>query len=104
MFLLLCPGHADIIARDGWTKNDLKNVVAQTAGFPFREWRRGGMFGMFESPGWLGSLPDDAFIPLLQSPDKLHIAVVGGQGRDSSSISGFGIGRSVSRCVKVVSS
>jgi len=36
--LLLCPQHANAIAKDGWSKEDVKKYLFENARIPYEEW------------------------------------------------------------------
>ena len=94
--LALGPEHAEVLARDGISKDDIRAYVFEHARVPRAQWEAGGMIGM-------GFTPDDAFsdedaIPLIRKPERLMIIVVGGPGRHSCWIPTFGaMTRSVTR-------
>ncbi len=79
--LSLGPEHAATIARDGFSKRQVKEFVFEHARFPLgrlgEEYRRHMVDGrkMPDSP--------DTMLPILKSPDDLSIIVVGGAGKHS---------------------
>lgn len=96
--LALGPEHADILARDGICKEDIRDFIFTHARVPRELWEAGGMYGM-------GFVPDDLFpgasaLPLIRKPEHLMIIVVGGPGRHSCWIPTFGsMTRSVTRVI-----
>ncbi len=94
--LALGPEHAQILARDGIGKDEIRDYVFQHARVPRELWEAGGMYGM-------GFVPDDLFpgeaaLPLIRRPEHLMILVVGGPGRHSCWMPTFGsMTRSVTR-------
>ena len=76
--LALSPEHAETIARDGWSKSEVKTYLFEHARVPLRcltEFNRKRFF-----PG----LPVTAEIPVVKEADDLIVIVVGGPGRHSS--------------------
>jgi hypothetical protein len=101
-FVVLCPEHAALLDRAGWSRADVQGYFFDRARIPFREWRRGGMFGMLPQPRFIDAADDDLGIPMTGSPDNVHVVVAGGGGRHSSWIptfaaNGFSVTRAVGR-------
>jgi hypothetical protein len=69
--VVMCPEHARIIARGGWSKRDVKQFLWERFGRTKRELRRfGKIIGMEHEP-------EDAFIHTAQSPDSILLVVSG---------------------------
>lgn len=101
VFLLLSPEHANIIARDGWTKEDLRQFIFEHARRSVGELKRGGMSqGETIWPRWLAD-DDDAMVPLVERPSDIGVLVVGGAGRHSSYLITWTASRSVTRAVHI---
>jgi len=79
--LLLCPEHAAIIAKHGWSKADVRNYVYQHARLPFRVLRSNRepstLIAGRPDLQWLTEHPDLP-LPLVEVPECYEIAVVGG--------------------------
>ncbi len=89
------PEHAAILAASGMTKADIRRYVFEHVRLPRSLWARGGMAGMFED-----KFPDDAYVPIIKTPEDLLIIVVGGFGRHSCWLPTFGdTTRAVTRAV-----
>jgi hypothetical protein len=79
--LLLCPEHAAIIAKRGWSKADIRNSLYHRATLPFRVLR-----GNREPSTLIAGRPDlqwltqhpELPLPLVELPECYEIAVVGG--------------------------
>ncbi|MGE0824993.1 MAG: hypothetical protein AB7P18_23120 [Candidatus Binatia bacterium] len=96
--LALGPEHAEILARDGIRKEDIRDYVFRHARVPRAQWEAGGMFGMGIGPDNL--FPGEAALPLIRTPAHLMIIVVGGPGRHSCWMPTFGaMTRSVTRAI-----
>ena len=100
--VVLCPEHADILARDGFTKADVQRYLWEHSTvrgdhFPaemrtFVEFWRREEFG--------GEIKPDTIIPLVRKPEDLVVVVAGGTGPHSCFIPSFGDGRLVTRPVR----
>ncbi|OYX80768.1 MAG: hypothetical protein B7Y77_00100 [Bradyrhizobium sp. 35-63-5] len=85
--------HARTIAKAGWNRADVKNYLAMHAGNVFAKHSRGHRYGKVYNrnlPKWYKREPD-SFIPIVASPDLIHLFVMGGHaGRFSAFIPGWG--------------
>jgi hypothetical protein len=79
--LLLCPEHAAIIHRAGWTKADVRDYLYRRVRLPFRVLRanREPATILAGRPDlqWLAGHPD-LEVPLVERPECYELAVVGG--------------------------
>lgn len=81
--VLLVPAHAELIAKKGWTKDEMKEAIFAEARFPKRELQlrigenlEGGFMGMY--PKWYYGADPDAMFSDFKAPDRIKIIVVGG--------------------------
>jgi len=85
--------HARTIAQHGWTRADIRNYLWMHSGNPFHKIPRRHRYGKVYNrnlPKWYKRGPDDR-IPLVESPDRIHLFVIGGDaGRFSAFIPGWG--------------
>ena len=95
--LVLGPEHTEIIAAEGWSKDDVKRFIFETARHPRGRLKKGGMWGMFDWPEEYNVDDDDLMLPILRKPEDLMVIVAGGSGRHSVFVPTFGITRSVTR-------
>jgi hypothetical protein len=100
------PGPAGRIARAGWSKQDVREFLFQTARKPVGLLRRGGEFGD-ESirfwPRWVDRRNDLALVPVCTRPEDLLVVVAGAEGAPISAYLpgwGFPSCRAVSRPVR----
>jgi len=79
--LLLCPEHAAIIHRAGWTKADVRDYLYRRVTLPFRVLRanREPSTIVAGRPDlqWLAGHPE-LEVPLVERPECYELAVVGG--------------------------
>jgi len=84
--MLLCPGHAKILARDGWTKDTLRQYLFKNARLNFETLMTGkeikGIEDTFPQLMDLKEHPE-VKLPVVDRPDCFEIAVVGGPGTGS---------------------
>jgi hypothetical protein len=85
--------HARTIAEYGWTRNDIKSYLWMQSGNRFDAITRNHRYGKVYNrnlPKWYKRDPDSR-IPIVESPDRIHLFVVGGHaGRFSAFIPGWG--------------
>jgi hypothetical protein len=85
--------HARTIAEYGWTRNDIKSYLWMQSGNRFDGITRNHRYGKVYNrnlPKWYKRDPDSR-IPIVESPDRIHLFVVGGHaGRFSAFIPGWG--------------
>ena len=85
--------HARTIAKHGWTRHDIKSYLWMHSGNSFRAHSRDHRYGKVYNrnlPKWYKRGPDDR-IPIVESPDRIHMFVIGGDaGRFSAFIPGWG--------------
>jgi hypothetical protein len=86
--LSLGPEHAATVARDGFSKRDVKEFVFEHARFPLGRLGEEYQRQQRERHG----LPDDPAVmaPIVDAPDRLTVIVVGGAGKHSSWQPSFG--------------
>jgi len=79
--ILLCPEHADLFAKAGWSKQQIKEAMYRLSHMPFRtlmlsKERKGlelahpELQGLWDSP--------DTLLPIVETPDCFDVVVVGG--------------------------
>lgn len=85
--------HARTIAGSGWTRSDVRHYLWTYAGNLFRDIAFDHRYGTVYNrnlPRWYRREPD-ARIPIVPSPDNIHLFVAGGEaGRFSAFIPGWG--------------
>lgn len=85
--------HANDIARAGWSRSDIRHYLWMHSGNEFRRISRDHRYGRVYNrnlPKWVKREPDSR-IPIVPSPDNIHLFVMGGEaGRFSLFIPGWG--------------
>ena len=98
--LSLGPEHAATIARDGYTKRDVKRFLFEHARFPLA--RLGPDYRRMQIERRGAADASDTMLPIVRSADDISVIVVGGAGKHSSWQPTFGDGtRPVRRPVVV---
>ena len=91
--VVIGPEHARTIAAKGWTRHDVRNYLLMNAGNLFRALAFDHRYGRIYNrnlPRWYRREPDSR-IPIVPSPDHIHLFVIGGAaGRFSAFIPGWG--------------
>ena len=95
--LSLGPEHAATIARDGFTKQQVKEFLFEHARFPLA--RLGPEYQRYQIERWSVADAPDTMIPIVRSADDISIIVVGGAGKHSAWQPTFGDGTRPTRRV-----
>ena len=81
--VVIGPEHARTIAAKGWTRHDVRNYLRMHAYNLFSELSFDQRYGKIYNrnlPRWYKREPD-ARIPIVPSPDHIHLFVIGGASR-----------------------
>lgn len=84
--LVLGPEHAQLLHRQGWSKDDIKAYLYEYARQPARLVRHRGMEIGKEFPRWIDLDDDEARVPIVQRPGDVIVVVAGGTGSKSMCI------------------
>ncbi len=88
--ILLAPAHAGILARDGWSKEDIRQYLHLHCMRPAEDFRRSPYFKNYVvKMKWLQKADSKAMVHLLEKPEDIHIVVVGGQAGKSAVYGGY---------------
>lgn len=93
VMVVLCPSHAETIARDGWSKLHLKEFLYEKARKPVRLVKLGGLYGREIQrnfwPRWVNRDDEDEMVPLVRRPSEITLVVAGGAGRHTAFLPGW---------------
>lgn len=92
--LALSPEHAATIAKDGFSKKDVKAYLYEKARVSRRR------FHERMSKAFYSTLEEDALIPMTAAKEDLVVIVVGGPGKHSSFLPSFGRGISITKDIQ----
>jgi hypothetical protein len=95
--LSLGPEHAATIARDGFTKQQVKEFLFEHARFPLA--RLGPEYQRYQIERWSVADAPDTMIPIVRSANDISVIVVGGAGKHSAWQPTFGDGTRPTRRV-----
>jgi hypothetical protein len=95
--LSLGPEHAATIARDGYTKQQVKEFLFEHARFPLA--RLGREYQRQQIERWGAVDAPDTMLPIVRAPGDISVIVVGGAGKHSSWQPTFGDGTRPTRRV-----
>jgi hypothetical protein len=93
VLLVIPPEHVDTIARDGWSKADIRARIQEITSRPLRDRLADDDSGEGIQPSWYGpNGPDEekrnSIVPKFRSPDQIHIVVAGGEAGKFTTIYG----------------
>lgn len=104
-WVVLSPEHAEIVARDGWSKADVKQFLFERSKIAVERFSRENLERFLvhrwppplrdEVSSWLGNSGPSVRIPLSKDPSGFNVVVAGGAGKHSLFIPTFGSTRSV---------
>lgn len=80
--ILLAPDHARILAREGWTKNDIREYIHLHCTVSAEHYRRASQRPVERK--WIEVADAQAQVPLYQKPEHIEIVVVGGMAGKSA--------------------
>jgi len=97
-WVIVGPEHAEILARAGWSKADVKRALWEATRMPGarmaqRDFERAVQSRRRE----LGEITPDTLLPIAPAPDGIGIVVAGGPGTHSVYVPCFGNSRAVTR-------
>jgi hypothetical protein len=78
LWLVLSPQHAQVFARQGWSRADVARAVQERAALPADRLRNRGLYGYIDElvrPDWSGT----GMVPIVRDLDDLVITVAGGE-------------------------
>jgi hypothetical protein len=90
MALILAPQHARVCATAGWSANGVQDFLFEHARNPLWRLRDGGEYDPVKTPNLASEFGDpddpDTRIPVFASPDRLIIAIAGGDSGGFSTV------------------
>ena len=89
------PEHAATVARDGYSKRQVKEFLFEHARFPFA--RLGAEYQRQQVERWNVVDAPDTMVPIVHRPEDISVIVVGGAGKHSSWQPTFGDGTHFTR-------
>jgi hypothetical protein len=102
-FVVQGPEHAEVLAKAGWAKRDVRAFLYDQARKPLTQVKIGGMYGPETRrnlwPRWIDHDNEAERIPIARRAEDLTILVAGGAGRHSVYLPGWG-SRSVTRKIE----
>ena len=87
------PEHAQAIARDGFSKNDVRAFLFEKARIPRNRFHARAI------KQYYSELAEEALIPITKNKEDIMILVLGGQGKHSSFMPTFGDSRSITKAI-----
>ncbi|MBU2053985.1 MAG: hypothetical protein KJ936_12600 [Proteobacteria bacterium] len=98
--IVLGPEHAAAVAKSGFSKLDVKRYLFEKARVPVHLISQGNM-ERFQKlwPQRFANLPEEASVPISETPEDIMVIVAGGMGRQSAVIPTFGTTKAVTLAV-----
>lgn len=94
--VVLGPEHAAIIARDGFSKRDVKQFLFEKARVPLSLVSKGNLERFKRIlPERFSNLENKVSVPIVNGPDDIMVVVAGGSGRHSAVIPTFGVTKAI---------
>lgn len=87
--LLMAPDHAKILARDGWTKNDVRQYLHLHCRISAEEYRRSACTCHPVPRKWIDAADSKAMVPMYEKAEDFQIVVVGGMAGKSGAYAGL---------------
>ena len=95
-WLILSPEHADILARAGLSKDDVRRELWKRSRMPARHMTDRDLARVLDSrTGELGEIGPDTLLPIACTPKDIGILVAGGPGTHSVYVPCFGNSRAI---------
>jgi len=87
--LMLCPQHAAVIGKEGWSKEKVKEFLFEKARIPYERWMMNVRSVYAKDPWYTKFRPGD-LVPVVDGAKNILVFVSGGAGAHSMYYSGFG--------------
>lgn len=84
--VLFAPEHAQTIANEGWSKDDVRRYLFEHARIPTEFMHKTGMWQMHDAPRWMQLDRPGWAVPVVATPESYQVIVAGGAGKHSSVI------------------
>ncbi|MFC1928691.1 hypothetical protein ACFLXK_03695 [Chloroflexota bacterium] len=91
--LALGPEHATTIAREGFSKSDVKQFIHEKARIPRRKFHEKIIQGLYRD------LDEDALISVVANKEELVVIVVGGPGKHSSFLPALSYSQPITKAI-----
>jgi len=99
--LVLGPEHADEIAEDGYSRQDVQEYLFEHARMPMKDLRNRSYWNFRVWPEEYDEHDPDFMVPIVYAPEDFIITVAGGTGRHSAWLSSWYMTRSVTERIDV---
>lgn len=93
------PEHARTIAKDGFSREDIKSFLFENARIPIARFSQENIEFRKRSPHIYGPIDDKIMVPVCARKDDIVVLVVGGAGKHSCFIPTFALSFSVTRAI-----
>ena len=95
LLMVIGPEHAQEIAAEGYSKEDVKQEIFRQARVPVGTLRGRAYWSGRTWPDWIDESDDDFMVPPVTTTDNIFLVVAGGDGRHSAWIPTWSTSRAV---------
>ena len=100
VLLLLGPEHANTIARDGFSKEEVKKILFEEARVPLNDFPESALDWIYTMRPHLKDIFEKkAGLPIADRWQDIQVAIAGGAGKHSAFIPTFGTTKSITKCI-----
>ena len=99
--LVLGPEHAEEIAKDGYSRQDVQSYLFEHARMPMKDLRNRSYWNFRVWPEEYDESDPNFMVPIVYAPEDFIITVAGGTGRHSAWLSSWYMTRSVTERIDV---
>jgi hypothetical protein len=99
LIVVLCPEHAEEIARAGFDRRAVREYIYANARMPVSVLRDRGYYAPDAWKDLVDASNPDAMVPIVSSPDRIILVVAGGDGRHSAWMPAWGVCQGASEVI-----
>jgi len=91
LIVALCPEHAQEIAKAGFGREQLRDLLYAEVRLPVRDLIGRVYYGARAWPEWVDESDPETRVPIVATPDDIWLVVAGGDGRHSAWMPAWGV-------------
>lgn len=95
------PEHAATVARDGFSKADVKKFLFEKARIHYSRFPKEAIEFKRRMPERYGPFDENTLFPIAQKVEDIMVIVIGGAGKHSCFLPTFGLARSATRAIEL---
>ena len=102
LIVALCPEHAQEIAKAGFEREQLRDLLYAEVRLPVRDLIGRVYYGARAWPEWVDESDPEARVPIVATPDDIWLVVAGGDGRHSAWMPAWGVCQGATEVIEEV--